>query len=114
MASDVEVAWVGVASGAVGGSLALCGTFLRYWLDQRERSKLEAPRRKLLKAMLEDEQYKWRELSTLSHVIGADEATAKRLLLEIGARASEDGQGLWGLITRNPLPAESHRLKPGT
>jgi hypothetical protein len=26
------------------------------------------------------------------------------LLLEIGARASEDGSDLWGLISRNPLP----------
>jgi len=37
------------------------------------------------------------------HVIGADEATTKRLLLEIGARGSEDGQDLWGLLERNPF-----------
>jgi hypothetical protein len=28
---------------------------------------------------------------------GADEKTTKRLLLDIGARASEDGQPKWGL-----------------
>ena len=36
---------------------------------------------------------------------GADEQTTKRLLIEVGARASEDGQPLWGLVERNPLPS---------
>lgn len=54
--------------------------------------------------MLSKKEYQWRELSTLMHVIGADEETTKRLLLEVGARASEDGKSLWGLVTRNPLP----------
>jgi hypothetical protein len=56
--------------------------------------------------MLKEQKYLWRTLDTLMHVIGADEKTTKRLLLEIGARASENGQPLWGLITRNPLPSE--------
>ncbi len=30
--------------------------------------------------------------------------TTKRLLLEIGARASEDGRPLWALIENKPLP----------
>jgi hypothetical protein len=55
--------------------------------------------------MLQNPDYDWRKLDTLMHVIGADEQTTKRLLLEIGARASEDGQPLWGLISRNPLPS---------
>lgn len=38
-------------------------------------------------------------------VIGADEETTKRLLLEIGARSSEDGRPLWALIRRQPLPS---------
>lgn len=54
--------------------------------------------------MLRSQKYPWRKLETLMHVIGADEETAKRLLLEVGGRASEDGQPLWGLIERNPLP----------
>lgn len=54
--------------------------------------------------MLRSPKYQWRKLETLKHVIGADEETTKRLLLEVGARASEDGQPLWGLIERNPLP----------
>ncbi len=56
--------------------------------------------------MLRAPHYQWRKLETLKHVIGADEATTKNLLLQIGARASEDGQPLWGLLERNPLPKE--------
>ena len=54
--------------------------------------------------MLQDETHEWRQLYTLQHVIGADEALTKRLLIQIGARASEDGKPLWALISRKPLP----------
>lgn len=37
------------------------------------------------------------------HVIGADESTTKQLLLEIGARGSEDKQELWGMIKHHPF-----------
>lgn len=53
--------------------------------------------------MLNHKDYTWRNLSTLSHVIGADEETTKRLLLEVGARASEDGKDLWAMKSRAPL-----------
>ena len=53
--------------------------------------------------MLGHNDYTWRKLDTLMHVIGADEEKAKRLLLELGARASEDGQSLWALKSRAPL-----------
>ncbi len=54
--------------------------------------------------MLKDKSHEWRRLSTLMNVIGADEETAKRLLIEIGARASENGQPVWALIENKPLP----------
>lgn len=54
--------------------------------------------------MLRNPKYQWRKLETLMHVIGSDEETTKRLLLQVGARASEDGKPLWGLIERNPMP----------
>jgi hypothetical protein len=55
--------------------------------------------------MLEDERFpgRWWELHTLMHVIGADEETTKRLLIEIGARGSEDGKDFWGLIKHHPF-----------
>jgi hypothetical protein len=36
------------------------------------------------------------------HMIGADKETTKRLLLEIGARGTEDQQELWCLIEYHP------------
>jgi hypothetical protein len=56
--------------------------------------------------MLKHPKYPWRQHDTLMHVIGADDETTKRLLLEVGARGSEDGQPLWGLKERNPLPSD--------
>jgi hypothetical protein len=55
--------------------------------------------------MLEDDRFTdhWRKLDTLSHVIGANEETTKRLLIELGARGSEDQQELWGLIKHHPF-----------
>jgi hypothetical protein len=36
-------------------------------------------------------------------VIGSSEEVTKELLLQIGARASENGKALWALIERHPL-----------
>jgi hypothetical protein len=51
-----------------------------------------------------------RQLETLMHVIGANEDKTKALLLEVGARALEDGKPLWGPKSRNPLPHKPHKL----
>jgi hypothetical protein len=55
--------------------------------------------------MLESKRFKnkWRKLETLSRVIGADEETTKRLLIEIGARGSETDKDVWGLMKYHPL-----------
>ena len=45
---------------------------------------------------------RWRKPITLLHMIGADKETTKRLLLEIGARGTEDQQELWCLIEYHP------------
>jgi Na+-translocating ferredoxin:NAD+ oxidoreductase RnfG subunit len=73
------------------------------WLKQRAEKEKDEPRRQLLKRMLKDMRYEWRKLDTLSHVIGSDPETTKRLLIEIGTRASENGRDLWGLIEDHPL-----------
>ena len=106
MSENILIALIGV-SGAIIGSLAtMASQWLRDWLERRAAARRDTPRKQLLKAMLDHPQYAWRELSTLQHVIGADTATTQRLLLELGARASEDGRPLWGLISRNPLPTQ--------
>ena len=55
--------------------------------------------------MLEDERFpeQWRKLSTLSSVIGSNNETTKRLLIEVEARGSESNNELWGLIKHHPL-----------
>lgn len=100
------VAWIGVV-GAIIGSVATAATSIvnqclqRHWIRRSDE-----PRRKLLRQMLNDPRDDWRELDTLRHVIGTDEEVAKRLLLDIGARVSENGKQQWGPISRNPLAGQ--------
>jgi hypothetical protein len=105
MGENVVIALIGVAGAVIGSVATIAGNIVLHCLKDRAAAKREKPRRDLLLQMLKHPEYKWRRLDTLMHVIGADEQTTKRLLLEVGARASEDGQPLWGLIERNPLPS---------
>lgn len=97
------VALAGFGGAVVGALATVLASLASEWNRRRMESAREEPMRRVLLAMLRS-GYNWRSLDTLRHVIGADETVAKRLLLEIGARASEDGKDLWGLISRNPLP----------
>ncbi|MDP2619588.1 MAG: hypothetical protein Q8P46_05355 [Hyphomicrobiales bacterium] len=96
-------AWVALAGGGIGIAGTLGATYLAHWLQMRRTDRLDAKRKELLLAMLQTGD-KWRTLETLTRVIGADEPTTIRLLLEIGARGSQTGNLVWGLISRNPLP----------
>jgi hypothetical protein len=105
MSESIVIALIGV-SGAVIGSIATVAVqVLNHCLQQCAAAKKEKPRKDLLLQLLQAPQFQWRKLETLMHVIGADEETTKRLLLEVGARGSEDGQAIWGLVKRNPLPS---------
>ncbi len=99
------VALVGLLGAIVGSLLTIAGQLLLHYLQDRPRHRLDAARKELLKTMLEDERFlnKWRQFTTLSHVLGADDETTKRLLIEVGARASEKEDGLWGLIKYHPF-----------
>jgi hypothetical protein len=103
--NGVSVAWLGVVGSAIGGLLTLCGTVLGKSLEERSKRKLDHPRRELIRKLLTDDRFTWRRLDTIMHVVGADAETTKRPLIEIGARGSEDGQQLGGLIERNPFPS---------
>jgi hypothetical protein len=98
-------AWIGIIGAFVGGFLTIVGQLLVHWLQNRRVRALDEARTRLLRQMLERKD--WRRLSTLSRVIGADADTTKRLLIELGARGSEkpreDGEEVWGLISRHPL-----------
>ncbi len=104
MSEPIVIAFIGVAGAVIGAIAAVIAGIANSVLERRVAEKRDEPRKNLLLQMLKNPEYNWRELDTLSHVIGADEETTKRLLLRIGARASENGKPLWGLISRNPLP----------
>jgi hypothetical protein len=103
MSEKIAIALIGVSGAVIGSIATLAGNWLKHWLEEKSRSKKEQPAKDLLIEMLSHKDYTWRNLSTLSHVIGADEETTKRLLLEVGARASEDGKALWAMKSRAPL-----------
>ena len=96
------VAFTGVVTGAL---IAVGGNLLLHWLQDRPRRELDAARKKILKEMLNDSRFpdRWRKITTLSRVVGADAETTRRLLIELGARGSENDDGLWGLIEHHPL-----------
>jgi hypothetical protein len=95
---------IGTALGVFG---SLGTTYLNAVLSRNKPDPVDEARKKLLLAMLEDDRFTWRKFHVLCHVIGADEETTKRLLLEVGARASEDGQNLWCLVSRHPFQGPS-------
>jgi len=103
MSEPIIIALIGVAGAIVGSIATLSGNFLMHWLQEKAKEKKEEPARNLLIEMLNHNEHTWRKLETLMHVIGSNEETTKRLLLEVGARASEDGQALWALKSRAPL-----------
>jgi hypothetical protein len=112
MHSQLLTALVG---GAVGGVLGVMGTLmssyygprkLEEWRERRLEEKINGPRKRLLKQMLEDSRFgDGRRLETLARVTGCTLEECRRLLIEIGARGvlfKEDTEG-WALISRKPL-----------
>lgn len=99
------VSVVGLIGVVVGAFITVAGNFLLHWFQDKPRRKLDEERKKLLEKMLRDPRFKerWRKITTLSRVVGADEETTKRLLIEIEARGSEKDDGLWGLLEYHPL-----------
>lgn len=106
LSETIAVALIGVAGAIIGSIATVVASIANQWFQNKLIEKADEPRRVMLRAMLNHSSHEWREFDTLRHVIGADEDTTKRLLLEVGARASENGKPLWGLISRNPLPGK--------
>ena len=89
-----EGIWVAII-GLIGVLVGSVTSEARHWRKDRAGRRLEDRQRELLRGLLSDPDHEFRKLSTLMHTIGADEDTTKRLLIEIGARASTDGKALW-------------------
>jgi hypothetical protein len=103
MSDSIVIALIGVAGAIVGSIATVMGNLVIHFFKEWKDNKKDVPAKSLLLEMLSDEQYKWRSLETLMHVIGSNETKTKALLLELGARASEDGKSLWALKSRVPL-----------
>jgi hypothetical protein len=99
------IAVIGLIGVLLGSVITVIGNLLLHWLRFRPQRKLDTRRKNILNQMLRDIQFesRWRKLSTMSRIIGADKETTKRLLIEIQARGSEKEDGLWGLIEYHPL-----------
>ena len=64
---------------------------------------IDKKRQKLLGQMLANPDWDKRNIETMAAVIGTNEEEAARLLIELGARGSESGSGMW---TLDPLPSQ--------
>ena len=100
-----DTIWAAII-GLVGVVLGSAVSEARHWRKDRAVRRLEDTQKSRLREMLEDPEHEFRKLSTLAHTIGADEVHTKRLLIELGARASTDGQPLWKL---DPVTPASRR-----
>jgi hypothetical protein len=103
MSHEIWIEVIAAAAAILGGFVTVLGQKLMERGEERGQRRLDAGRKQLLQAMLEDPRFEWRELGTLRRVIGANEEDTKRLLIEIGARGSETQDDHWGLVSRHPL-----------
>ena len=106
MSTEITVALIGIGGVVVGSVFATAGQFAFHWFQRSPSRKVDKKRKALLKEMLEHPSYTWRSFDRLMHVIGSGEEETKRLLLDVDARASEDGSNQWGLLSRNPFKDE--------
>jgi len=104
-----------IVGGLIGGVLGVVGTLVssyygprkfEEWREKRLEERLNGPRKRLLRKMLEDPRFNdGRTLETLSQVTGTSKEECRRLLIEIEARGVKlaDGKEGWALITKKPL-----------
>jgi hypothetical protein len=109
METNFWVAVVGLIGVIVGAVIGVVGTITLHFIQSRTKRLLDQKRTDLLVKMLDDSRFpqKWRNLSTLARVTGASEASTTRLLVMLGARGSENDDGLWGLLKHHPLDSTS-------
>jgi len=99
----VVVAAIGV--GALGILGPIAKAFVDDYLAHKRDDPLAEARKKVLLDMLKSGP-EWRKIGTLCDVIGASPGEVRQLLLQVGARGSELGNDMWGLISRNPFPSD--------
>jgi hypothetical protein len=106
----MDSGWAAIVGSIVGGLGSFGATWLSAYLSRKRPDPADEAAKRLLKEMLEAPAWQWRKFRSLSNVVGLSEERTRQLLLEIGARGSETNPELWGLISRNPLPARKGDL----
>src|SRR5690606_523685 len=97
--------WAGIIGVLVGGAVTVAGQWLKHQWATQDSPARDQKRKALLTQMLNNPGPEgWRDMKTLSGVIGASRDETARLLIEIGARSSETGAGVWAFIKDKPLP----------
>ncbi|HSX56953.1 MAG TPA: hypothetical protein VLG14_16725 [Sphingomonas sp.] len=81
------------------------GQYAVHQIKTAEARQRDEKRKVVLRQMLRKPgRTGWRSLKTMASVIGTSEDEAARLLIEIDARGSETGTGVWAFIKDKPLP----------
>lgn len=99
----LDAGWAAVLGAFIGAGATITGNFITHWANHKRSNALLAKRQALLRRLLEDPDYQWRTIETLSASIGASEETTAEILIEMGARTYESNRRAWGLISRNPF-----------
>jgi hypothetical protein len=102
---DVVPAIIGLIGVVIGGVIQFVVQYLQDQRQTKSQRELDTKRKDLLKTALENPPpgKEWRQLDTLSRIVGADYETTTRLLIELGARGSETEEEVWALISKKPL-----------
>lgn len=87
----------------VGGIGTFGATWLNVHVNRKRPDPAEEATKQLLRELLDHPDHDWRHMHTLANVVGLDQSTVRRLLLQIGARGSTRDGNLWGLVSRHPL-----------
>jgi hypothetical protein len=97
--------WVGIIGVVVGGGIQMLSDFLKHRRENMSQKVTDEKRKSYLREMLDNPgPTGWRTMGTLSGVIGASRDETARLLIEVGARASETGNDTWAYTKDKPLP----------
>lgn len=97
--------WLGIIGVFIGIAVTLLADWLKHLWQTKGQRDLDARRKSMLTKMLKNrpKNTEWRKLETLASVIGADFPTTTRLLIELGARGSEEEEAVWALLENKPL-----------
>jgi len=100
------IAIIGIIGVVIGSLLTILGNIIVHFIKENPQRELDKSRINMLTNMLDDDRFpeKWRNLSTLSAVIGTEYEETKRLLFKAKARGSEKADGKWSLVKNNPFP----------